>query len=321
MKLAADTGSTSRTDSAPSHHNPPFAVPCGRLLLTLSFSPRGVPATSAPIGVRPRRRPSACVDRCHARSQPRRLESVRPYRNGFEQVLLLALLGVIFATILPGIAARRSRLPGVAAISSSPIAAIPRAARRGGFVSGRRPPSIPSSSYERGPCAIAQRCSPGRLRPGYGVFFAFRITTITAYDRSALSTTALRELATPRESIGDFSHRARERRPYPALVRLAQQAVSRWHDPSGNARAECAMNCSNAEWSSVVCSPPTRAAPRACPNMIGTATLGPGARAWHRASGRMPGPPAAPGPRRRSAASGGRELAPLMPSKTLCRGE
>ena len=70
----------------------------------------------------------------HAR-YARRLESGRVLtRATFEKVCLLALLGVIFATILPGIEATTLQVAvGVAAIVIANAAISLAAARRGGF--------------------------------------------------------------------------------------------------------------------------------------------------------------------------------------------
>lgn len=204
-------------------NNPPFAVAVVAGLLLTAFVlvrvvyPR-LPAPDWRWHLLSDPLPASIVA-MHAR-YARRLESGRVLiGTAFEQVWLLALLGVIFATILPGIEATALQVAvGVAAIVLANAAISLAAARRGGF-------GIESAAARYAVflvtnvalVAIAQALLADRrdFDLGYGVFFAFLITTIIwlydafrpVYDQR-FANSPLRV-----KSIGDFRQRARERRP------------------------------------------------------------------------------------------------------------
>lgn len=204
-------------------NNPPFAVAVVAGLLLAAFVLVRVvyPRLPAPDwGWRLLSDPlPASIAAMHAR-YARRLESGRVLiGTAFEQVWLLVLLGVIFATILPGIEATALQVAvGVAAIVLANAAISVAAERRGGF-------GIASAAARYAVflvtnvalVAIAQALLADRrdFDLGYGVFFAFLITTIIwlygafrpVYDQR-FANSPLRV-----KSIGDFRQRVRERRP------------------------------------------------------------------------------------------------------------
>ena len=162
--------------------------------------------------------PSSLVD-AHAR-YARRLESGRVLtREAFEKVCLLALLGVIFATILPGIDATALQVAvGVAAIVVANAAISLAAARRGGFgleSAAARYAALLVTNLVLVYVANALLAERRDFDLGYGLFFAFLITTIIWLYDAFRPVYDLRFADSPLRvrSIGDLLHRARERRP------------------------------------------------------------------------------------------------------------
>jgi hypothetical protein len=125
--------------------------------------------------------PASLVD-AHAR-YARRLESGRVLtREAFEQISLLALLCVIFASILPGIDATVLQVVvGVAAIVIANGAIGLAAARRGGFgleSAAARYAALLASNLALIYLANALLGERRDFELGIGLFFAFLITTI-----------------------------------------------------------------------------------------------------------------------------------------------
>ena len=162
--------------------------------------------------------PSSLVE-AHAR-YARRLESGRVLtREAVEQVWLLALLCIIFASILPGIDATVLQVAlGVAAIVLANSAISLAAARRGGFglrSAAARYGALLATNVVLIYLANALLGERRDFELGYGLFFAFLITTIIwLYDafRPVYDLRFADSLLHVR-SIGDLFRRARERRP------------------------------------------------------------------------------------------------------------
>ena len=162
--------------------------------------------------------PSTLVD-AHARFA-RRLESGRVLtKETFEQVCLLTLLCIIFASILPGVdAAVLQVVVGVSAIVLANAAISLAAARRGGFgleSAAARYAALLATNLVLVYLANALLGERRDFELGHGLFFAFLIATVIwlydafkpVYDlRFAGSGLHVR-------SIGDLRDRVRERRP------------------------------------------------------------------------------------------------------------
>jgi hypothetical protein len=162
--------------------------------------------------------PSSLVG-AHARFA-RRLESGRVLtREAFENILLLSLLGVIFASILPSVDATVLQIAvGVTAIVLANAAISLEAARRGRFG-----PQSGAAEYAVllatnlvlvyvASAVIGQRRD---LELTTGLFFAFLIATIISLFDAFRPMHDLRFAGSPLRvrSIGDLFKRARERRP------------------------------------------------------------------------------------------------------------
>ena len=164
------------------------------------------------------RLPTSLVD-AHAR-YARRLESGRVLtREALEKVWLLALLCVIFASILPGIDATVLQVAvGVAAIVLANAAISLAAARRGGFgleSAAARYAALLAANLVLVYLANALLGERRDFELGYGLFFAFLITTIIWLVDAFRPVYDLRFAGSPLRvtSIGDLLDRARERRP------------------------------------------------------------------------------------------------------------
>ena len=162
--------------------------------------------------------PASLVD-AHAR-YARRLESGRVLtREAFEKVFLLALLGIIFASILPGIDATTLQVfVGVAAIVIANAAISLAAARRGGFGLESAAARYAALLATNAVLVYVANALLGERRDfdlGHGLFFAFLITTIIWLYDAFRPVYDLRFADSPLRvsSIADLLHRARERRP------------------------------------------------------------------------------------------------------------
>ena len=164
------------------------------------------------------RLPSSLTE-AHARFA-RRLERGRVLtREALEQIWLLALLCIIFASILPEIDATILQVVlGVAAIVLANAAISLAAARRGGF-------GLESAVARYGAFLVtnvvllylghALLAERQEFDLGYGLFFAFLITTLIWLYDAFRPVYDVRFAGSPLHvrSIGDLLRRARERRP------------------------------------------------------------------------------------------------------------
>ena len=164
------------------------------------------------------RLPSSFVD-APAR-YARRLESGRVLtREALEKVWLLALLCIIFASILPGIDATVLQVVlGVAAIVLANAAISLAAARRGGFgleSATARYAALLATNFVLVYLANALLGERRDFELGYGLFFGFLIATIIWLYDAFRPVYDLRFTDSPLavRSIADLLHRARERRP------------------------------------------------------------------------------------------------------------
>jgi hypothetical protein len=162
--------------------------------------------------------PSSLVD-AHAR-YARRLASPRVLTHeALEQILLLGLLCVIFASILPGVDATSLQVViGVTAIVVANAAIDLWAARRGGF-------GLESAAARYGALLAANLLlvylanvllgGRGSFELRYGLFFAFLIATVIWFYEAFRPVYDLRFDGSPLHvrSVGDLFRRARERRP------------------------------------------------------------------------------------------------------------
>ena len=162
--------------------------------------------------------PSSLVE-AHARFA-RRLESGRVLtREALEQVWLLALLCVIFASILPEIDATVLQVfVGVTAIVVANAAISLAAARHGGFgleSAAARYAALLAANLVLVWVANALLGDRREFDLGYGLFFAFLITTLIWLYDAFRPVYDLRFAGSPLHvsSLGDLLHRARERRP------------------------------------------------------------------------------------------------------------
>jgi hypothetical protein len=162
--------------------------------------------------------PSSLVD-AHAR-YARRLESGRVLtREALEQVWLLALLCVIFTSIVPEIEATTLQVVvGVTAIVLANAAISLAAARRGGFgleSAAARYAALLAANLVLVYLANALLGERRDFDLEYGLFFAFLITTIIwLYDAfRPVYDLRFADSALHVRSVGDLLRRARERSP------------------------------------------------------------------------------------------------------------
>jgi hypothetical protein len=155
----------------------------------------------------------------HAR-YARRLERGRVLtREAFEQVCLLALLCIIFASILPGIDATALQVAvGVAAIVVANAAISLAAARRGGFgleSAAARYAALLTANLVLVYLANALLGERRDFELGHGLFFASLIATIIwLYDAfRPVYDLRFTDSALHVRSVRDLLDRARERRP------------------------------------------------------------------------------------------------------------
>jgi hypothetical protein len=194
------------------------AVALALLVAAVVLARVDYPAADWPWRLRADRLPASLTE-AHARFA-RRLESGRVLtREACEQIGLLGLLCVIFASILPGIDATVLQVvAGVAAIVLANAAISLAAARRGGFG--------PSSAVGRYAALLATNLALvyvanallGDRRDfelDHGLFFGFLITTLIWLYDAFRPVYDLRFAGSPLRvtSAGDLLRRARERRP------------------------------------------------------------------------------------------------------------
>ena len=161
----------------------------------------------------------ASLDEAHER-YAHRLERGRVLtREALEQVWLLALLCIIFASILPGIDATVVQVAvGVTAIVLANAAISLAAARRAGFGLQSAAAGYAALLATNLVLVYVANALLGDRRDfdlGHGIFFAFLITTIIWLYDAFRPVYDLRFADSPLRvrSIGDLLDRARERRP------------------------------------------------------------------------------------------------------------
>ena len=209
------------TDTVADH--PAFGVAVVLAVLVAAFVlvrvvfPR-LPAPDWPWRFGSDRLPASLVE-AHAR-YARRLESGRVLtRAAFEQVWLLGLLCIIFASILPGIDATVLQVAvGVAAIVLANGAISLAAARRGGFgpeSAAGRYAALLATNVVLIYVANAVLADRRTFELEHGLFFGFLITTLIWLYDAFRPVYDLRFAGSPLRvtSVADLLRRARERRP------------------------------------------------------------------------------------------------------------
>ena len=219
------TGSTSRSWTSPTRSattRSSGSPSCSRCSSRRSCSPAScIPRLPAPDwSWRLRADPlPASLDEAHER-YAHRLERGRVLtREALEQVWLLALLCIIFASILPGIDATVLQVAvGVTAIVLANAAISLAAARRAGFGLQSAAAGYAALLATNLVLVYVANALLGERRDfdlGHGLFFAFLITTIIWLYDAFRPVYDLRFADSPLRvrSIADLLDRARERRP------------------------------------------------------------------------------------------------------------